>query len=50
MVETQGVEPWSEDVSERTSTRVGSPFEVSLLPTTAGLQEQQVNYVSVSLR
>lgn len=43
MVEAVGVEPTSEDVSELTSTRVGTLFEVSLLPTAADLQVQQAD-------
>jgi hypothetical protein len=50
MVEAAGVEPASEDASERISTCVGTLFRVSLLPTAADLQEQQADFVSTSMR
>jgi hypothetical protein len=50
MVEAAGVEPASEDASERTSTRVGTLFRVSRLPAAAGLQVQQADFVSTSMR
>jgi hypothetical protein len=43
MVEAVGVEPTSEDASERISTCVGTLFEVSPLPAAAGLQGQQAD-------
>lgn len=43
MVEAVGVEPTSENASERTSTRVGTLFRVSHLPAAAGLQAQQAD-------
>ncbi len=49
MVEAAGVEPASENASERTSTRVGTLFEVSRLPAAAGLQAQQADEVSTSI-
>ena len=43
VVEAAGVEPASENASERTSTRVGTLFRVSRLPAAAGLQAQQAD-------
>jgi len=43
IVEAAGVEPASENASDRTSTRVGTPFEVSRPPAAAGLRAQQAN-------
>ncbi len=43
MVEAAGVEPASENASDRTSTRVGTPFEVSRPPAAAGLRARQVS-------
>ena len=43
MVEAAGVEPASEDASTRTSTRVGTLFEVSNSPAAAGLRARQVS-------
>jgi hypothetical protein len=42
-VEAAGVEPASEDASTRTSTRVGTLFEVSGSPAAAGLRAQQAH-------
>ena len=50
MVEAVGVEPTSEDASERTSTRVGTLFEVSSSPAVTGLCAQQADFVSTSVR
>lgn len=50
MVEAAGVEPASENASDRTSTRVGTLFEVSSLSAAAGLQAQQADFVSISMR
>jgi len=50
MVEAAGVEPASENASERTSTRVGTLFRVSRSPAAAGLRAQRVDYVSTSMR
>ena len=50
MVEAAGVEPASEDASTRTSTRVGTLFEVSCSPTAADLRAQQASFVSTSMR
>lgn len=49
-VEAAGVEPASEDASERTSTRVGTLFEVSSSPAVTGLCAQQADFVSTSMR
>jgi len=43
MVEAGGVEPPSANAFERTSTRVGTPIEVSRPPAAAGLRAQQVD-------
>lgn len=43
IVEAAGVEPASENVSDRTSTRVGTPFEVSRPPAAAGLRVRRVS-------
>ena len=50
MVEAAGVEPASENASERTSTRVGTPIEVSRPPAAAGLRARRADYVSTSMR
>ena len=50
VVEAAGVEPASEDASDRTSTRVGTLFRVSRSPAAAGLRAQQADYVSISMR
>lgn len=49
-VEAAGVEPASEDASERTSTRVGTLFRVSSSPAAAGLRAQRADFVSTSMR
>jgi hypothetical protein len=50
MVEAAGVEPASEDVSGRASTRVGAPLGVSRSPAAAGRRAQQASCVLASLR
>ena len=44
VVEAAGVEPASEDASGLTSTRVGTPFEVSSSPMTTDLRARQANF------
>ena len=50
VVEAAGVEPASENASERTSTRVGTLFRVSRSPAAADLRAQQADFVSTSVR
>src|SRR5690606_30284219 len=50
MVEAAGVEPASENASERTSTHVGTPFEVSRPPAAAALLAGRAEQVSTSMR
>ncbi len=49
MVEAAGVEPASENASDRASTRVGQPIEVSRSPAAAGLRARQANEISISM-
>lgn len=43
IVEAAGVEPASENAFDRTSTRVGTPIEVSRPPAAAGLRARRVS-------
>ena len=49
VVEAAGIEPASEDVPDRTSTRVGALFEVLNSSVAADLRVQQADDVSISL-